>query len=52
MVVELAPVDIERLDNLVSRYRQVSESSNRVFVIRQLIRHAADGEKLPALKLT
>ena len=53
MVLELDPADMQLLDKLDERYRELvgSTQSNRVFVIRQLIRIASAWDKLPSIKV-
>lgn len=52
MLLELDESDMKLLDKLDGRYRELIgiAKPNRVFVIRQLIRVAADWPKLPPIK--
>lgn len=51
MLLELKDEDRSMLDTLVERYAKLVQSSNKAFVIRQLIRNAHESKKLPPLKL-
>lgn len=54
MLLELDEEDFKALDKLDERYRDMTgvTKSNRVFVIRQLIRIASGWNKLPPIKVT
>ncbi len=51
MLLELNDADYELLESIVARYYDLIRSPNKAFVIRQLIRHAAETTALPPLKL-
>lgn len=54
MLLELDESDFKLLGQLDDRYREMTgvTKSNRVFVIRQLIRIASGWKKLPPIKVT
>lgn len=52
VLVELDPEDNRLLDRLVRRYGKQTKTPTKAFVLRQLLRHVADGDELPPIKLT
>jgi len=51
MLLELNESDYDLLEGIVARYYDKVRSPNKAFVVRQLIRNAAESKDLPPLKL-